>query len=192
MSRGCRFRCEAVVGERPISFERQARNTELDLLALGLVAHSLDGALLHDTQRVMSEESATHSPAELVRNQIEALKRRDFDAAMSFWGSDPVWDMSPMGLGMYEGAGAIRRFLEDWTGSYEEWENEPEEVRDLGNGVVVAVFLQAARPVGSRGHVQLRYASVSDMVEGLFVRITNYSDIDEARVAAERLAESRG
>ena len=48
------------------------------------------------------------------------------------------------------------------------------------------------RPVGSSGYVQLRYASVSEWVDGLIVRATFYLDIDEARVAAERLAESKG
>ena len=37
----------------------------------------------------------------------------------------------------------------------------------------------------------MRYASVNSGVHGLFERITNYSDIDEARAAAERLAEGR-
>jgi hypothetical protein len=30
------------------------------------------------------------------------------------------------------------------------------------------------------------------LIDGLFVRITNYPDIDAARAAAERLAEERG
>jgi ketosteroid isomerase-like protein len=137
----------------------------------------------------MSHESLTPDAAEVIRGQVEASKRGDFDTAMSFMGPDPVWDMSPMGLGMYEGPVAIRRFFEDWIGSYEEWDSEIEEVLDLGNGVVLAVFLQNARPVGASGHVQLRYASVSELVDGLFVRITNYNDIGEARAAAERLAE---
>jgi hypothetical protein len=54
------------------------------------------------------------------------------------------------------------------------------------------VFLQNARPAGSNGHVRLRYAAVSVWREGVIVRTTNYSDIDEARAAAERLAETRG
>jgi ketosteroid isomerase-like protein len=140
----------------------------------------------------VSQEPTKPDAAEVIRGQVEASKRGDFDTAMSFMGPDPVWDMSPMGLGIYEGVVAVRRFFEDWIGSYEEWESEIEEVLDLGNGVVLAVFLQNARLAGASGHVQLRYASVSELVDGLFVRITNYSDIDEARAAAERLAEERG
>lgn len=139
----------------------------------------------------MTEESTTPDLVELTRRSLDAAKHRDFDAMLSFWGSDPVWDVSPMGLGIYEGAVAIRGFFEDWIGAYEEWDIEPEEVLDLGNGVVLAVFLQNARPVGSNGRVRLRYAAVSVWREGVTVRTTNYSDIDETRAAAERLAETR-
>ena len=45
--------------------------------------------------------------------------------------------------------------------------------------------------VGS-GDVRLRYAAVTAWVEGAVARDTNYTDIDEARAAAERLAQSRG
>jgi len=35
---------------------------------------------------------------------------------------------------------AIRGFLEDWLGAYEEYEIEAEEILDLGNGVVLFVI----------------------------------------------------
>jgi ketosteroid isomerase-like protein len=139
----------------------------------------------------MSEESTTPDLVELTRRQFEAADRDDFDAIMSCWASDAVWDMSPMGLGLYEGA-AIRRFFEDWRGSYEDYETEAEEVLELGDGVTFAVVIQNGRPVGSDGSVRIRYASVLAWVGGLIVRCTTYGDIDEARAAAERLAEERG
>jgi hypothetical protein len=37
----------------------------------------------------------------------------------------------------------------------------------------------------------MRYVSVNCWHEGIFLRITNYTDADEARAAAERLAEER-
>jgi ketosteroid isomerase-like protein len=95
-----------------------------------------------------------------------------------------------MGLGLYEGAGAVRRFFEDWRGSYEEYETEAEEVLELGNGITLAVLVQKGRPRGSDGHVQIRYAAVLQWIDGLIVRVTNYSDASEARAAGERLAES--
>ena len=75
---------------------------------------------------------------------------------------------------------------------YEELEFGLEEVRDLGKGVVFAVVIQNGRPVGSAGHVRQREGWVFVWVGGLIARLTIYADIDEARAAAERLAEERG
>ena len=50
----------------------------------------------------------------------------------------------------------------------------------------------SGRPVGSTGRVENRVVIVAVWEEGLIVRVTTYSDIDEARAAAERLAEERG
>jgi ketosteroid isomerase-like protein len=140
----------------------------------------------------MSEESTTSDPVRLVRDAIAAGNSRDFDAMMSFYARDAVWDTSPSGLGVYEGRAAIRRFFEDWLSSYEEWTMDTETILDLGNGVVYTVNDQQARLAGSSGAVRLRDAWVCDLGEGLVVRLTVYPDIDEARAAAERLAEERG
>jgi hypothetical protein len=87
---------------------------------------------------------------------------------------------------------AIRGFWQDWFASYEEHWFGQEEVLDLGNGVVFSVVIQKARLVGSSGEVRLRSGVVGEWAHGLIVRVTLYPDIDEARAAAERLAESRG
>jgi ketosteroid isomerase-like protein len=140
----------------------------------------------------MSEESTTPDLVELARRSFEAADRRDFGALMSFYAPDAVWDTSPMGLGVYENPTAIRGFFEDWMGAYEEYGMALEEVLDLGDGVAFAVAIQKGRPAGSSGEVRLRYASVSIWENSLIVRVTNYTDIDEARAVAERLAEERG
>jgi hypothetical protein len=48
--------------------------------------------------------------------------------------------------------------------------------------------------MGSSGEVTIRYGSVITWDDGLVVRVANYpeADIDEARAAAERLAQERG
>jgi ketosteroid isomerase-like protein len=144
------------------------------------------------TSGMMPHESTTPNPVELMRRVFDIGNRRDFDALVGFWSPDYVWDLTPMGLGVYEGASAIRSFFEDWQGAYEEFEAEPVEIHDLGGGVVFAVISQTARPVGSSGNVQFRYGAVALWQAGLAVRTTNYSNLDEARAAAERLAEERG
>jgi ketosteroid isomerase-like protein len=140
----------------------------------------------------MSEESTTPDLVELNRRSIEAAARQDFDVAMSVYSPRAVWDMSRLGLGDYEGAAAIRGLFEDWMRAFEEFDIEIEEILDIGSGITIAVVHQGGRPAGSTGYVQLRFASVVEWTEGMIDRMTNYTDIDEARAAAERLAEGRG
>ena len=88
---------------------------------------------------------------------------------------------------------AIRGFLEDWDRSFEDLEIDVEDVVEIGAGVTLGEVLQSGRPVGSRGgRVSYRLAFVAVWADGLIVRAANYTDIDEARAAAERLAEERG
>ena len=140
---------------------------------------------------VVSEESTTPDLVELQKGLTEAANRRDLDAMMAFFAPDAVYDMSPIGMGVFEGRAAARGFIEDWWGSYEQYEFEAKETLDLGNGVGFRVLIQKGRPVGSSGEVQLRYAAVGVWEGGKIVRMTNYNDIDEARAAAERLARER-
>jgi ketosteroid isomerase-like protein len=95
-------------------------------------------------------------------------------------------------MGTHEGPRAIRRLFEGWMDVYEDVEIGAEEVLDLGGGVILAVFHESGRPVHSGNRVRLRAAWVYEWAEGMVVRATTFPDIDEARAAAERLAESRG
>ena len=140
----------------------------------------------------MSEESTTPDPAELTRLAFEAVNQRDIDAVMSFFAPDAVLDGRAAG-GLYEGRAAIRGFLDDWFGSFAELRMEVEEFVVLDDGVVLAVVNQEGRPVGVDGQVHQREGwAIRWSADGLLVRLTTHTDIDEARAAAERLAESRG
>ena len=140
----------------------------------------------------MTQQSPAPDLVELSRLSFEPAKSRNFDAMMVFWADDPLWDLSPMGLGVYRGTAAVRGFFEDWIGSYERFEVELKECLELGNGVVLNVIVQTASLAGSSADVMLRYASVTLWENSLIVSVTNYPAIDEARAAAERLAEERG
>jgi len=139
----------------------------------------------------MPEESTTLDLVELLRRALEAANRRDLDAVISFYASDAVFEGRGVGT-TFEGRAAIRSFLEDWFGAYEELEVKLEHVRDLGNGVVFAVVVQDGVPAGSagRGRFWQREGWVFLWERGLIARHST-DDIDEARAAAERLAESR-
>jgi ketosteroid isomerase-like protein len=135
----------------------------------------------------MTEEPATPDLVELVRNQVEALDRGDFDGVMSSVAEDAVLDGRVESL---EGRAAIRGFLPDWFRAWEELDFELEEVSDLGGGVVFAVVIQDGRPVGGDGRVRQREGWVYLCVGGSIARLTT-SEVEQARAAAERLAEER-
>jgi hypothetical protein len=63
---------------------------------------------------------------------------------------------------------------------------------DLGGGVVLAVNDQRGRLAGSTAEVRLRDAWVYECADAVIARLTMYLDVEEARAAAERLAEERG
>jgi hypothetical protein len=140
----------------------------------------------------MPEKPTTPDVVEHTRRGVEATNRGDLDATLSVYGPNSVWDNSAVGLGTNEGFAAIRRFIEDWWSSYVELEIMIEETRDLGNGVGLAILVQRGRPLGSIGQLELRYATVTDLVGGVIEHTDGYTDIDEARAAAERLADERG
>ena len=137
----------------------------------------------------MSEESTTPDLEELAQRLTDAINARDFDAVISFYAPDAVLDQFT--FGMFEGRTAIRSFIEDWFGAYDEIETEVEERRDLGHGMAFIVYVQRGRLRGSAGWVRARVAFVNAWVDGLIQRTTVYEDIDEARAAAERLAQER-
>jgi ketosteroid isomerase-like protein len=140
----------------------------------------------------MPEESTTPDLVERWQKTAEAHARSDFQTMMRFFAPDAVWDASSAGVGNFEGAAAIRSFLEEWIGAYEEYEYNQEEGQDLGNGVLFVVATLGGRPAGSGGRVQERWGYTVTWTEGMIARVVGRADIDNARPAAERLAEERG
>jgi ketosteroid isomerase-like protein len=134
------------------------------------------------------------SPDVLALTRAFAHVGGSVDDEMSFYGPDPVYDLSPMGIGIFEGHDAIRTFLEGWMTSYERYEEEVHEIRDFGNGVAFAAIRESARPRGSDADSRVHsvYGFVIVWSDGKIARITAYPDVKEARAAAERLAQERG
>jgi ketosteroid isomerase-like protein len=135
----------------------------------------------------MHEESTI----ELTRRSLEAWNTGDVDAAMVMFSSNPVWDATGVGLGVYEGRAAIREYLVGWIGFLDETHFELEEIVDLGRGIIFAVAFTTGRMKGSSGELDLRWAAIAHWAADLIVRVAAYTDIDEARATAERLAKGR-
>jgi len=143
---------------------------------------------------MMSEESTTPDLVERWHKTAEAHARRDFDGMISFFAPDAVWDSSSAGVGAYfEGVTAIRSFLEEWIAPFEDYEYNQEASQDLGNGVLFVVATYGGRPASSSGgRVQEQRSYTVTWTDGLIARVVGRADIDEARAAAERLAQERG
>jgi limonene-1,2-epoxide hydrolase len=139
----------------------------------------------------MPEESTTPDLVELWGRATEAVVRRDYDAAMSFYATDAVWQARGLGR-TFEGRAAVRRFLEEWIGDYEEYGVEILDGENLGNGVLLVGSRHDVRPRGSSRMIQELWAFTVEWDGRVIMRVTAHRDVDEARAAAERLAESRG
>jgi len=138
----------------------------------------------------MPDESTTPDPVELTRLVFEAVNQRDIDTVMSFVAPDAVFDGR---VEVLKGRAAIRGFLEEWFGFFAELRYEVEELVVLEDGVVLAVVYQEGRPVGAGGQVHQREGWASCWsADGLLVQLTTRTDVDEARAAAERLAQETG
>jgi ketosteroid isomerase-like protein len=140
----------------------------------------------------MTEESTTPDLEES-RSAVEADSYDQFAAFIErHWAADAVLDMGDVGLGPFEHLAAILAFLKDYWLMWEEHHHYVEDIVDLGHGVGYMVVREDGRMKGSDAPVEGRNAWVSISENGKVVRNTLYTDIDEARAAAERLAEERG
>ena len=141
----------------------------------------------------MAEESTTPDLVELMRRGFEAISTGDLDEALRFLTHDAVVDMTrTIGI-VVHGRDALRAFQEDWLAGYDDVAYAPEEFVDVGNGVAFVRVLQTARPKGTTGQVTQRELNVVITEDGRVVRMVIYpeSELDEARVDAERLAKER-
>jgi len=138
----------------------------------------------------MTDEATTPGLVERALAMFAAGDRGDIDAAIEFFAPDVVWEMVGSGIRI-DGAASLRDFMQDWVNRYEDYQWRVEEALDMGNGVVLIVYLDSGRPSGSPFTVQERGVVVIEWTEGLIVRVTDFDcdQIDEARAAAERLAQ---
>lgn len=137
----------------------------------------------------MAQESTNPNLVELTQRVFDELDRRDFDAAMIAFAPDAVWESEVLETS-FTGTAAIREFLEHWSAAYDAFEVQAEDIDDLGNGIVLCVFMN--RPLDGVGEPSLRFALISVWEDGVLRRVIGSEDIAGARSTAVRLAESRG
>jgi ketosteroid isomerase-like protein len=103
--------------------------------------------------------------------------------AEQFVTRDFVWDMSKFGgwpeQQIYEGSEGARSFLRDWLDAWEDWELEVDALHDAGEQVVAAMR-QRGRSKTTGLPVDMRFAMVWSVRDGMQTRMEMYADLAEA------------
>ena len=128
---------------------------------------------------------------ELLKGSYAALNRRDIDGTLEVLDADAKWvehsDLPE--AGSYEGRETIRGFLEQFLDSWDEFEQQIEEIHVEEDCVLLFIRLTSSGR-GSGIDVQSRYAHLWIMRDDRAVRVDAYYDRDSA-LAALRAAHGR-
>jgi ketosteroid isomerase-like protein len=138
----------------------------------------------------MSEESASPDLVVLTQSVFDAVDRGDLDGAFGAFAPDAIW-VSEVLETTFEGMPSIRRFIERWTSVYEAFDVQTEDILDVGNGVVLCVFMNRSHDPDGAGEPTLRFALVILWADGAIQMVTGDEDIAGARATADRLARER-
>jgi ketosteroid isomerase-like protein len=90
-----------------------------------------------------------------------------------------IWDMSRYEgwpeQQRYAGAEGAQRFLDNWTGAWDDWELEIEQIYDAGDRVVV-VLGQRGRAQTTGMALEMLFAQTWTVRDGQLARMDMYSD----------------
>jgi ketosteroid isomerase-like protein len=96
---------------------------------------------------------------------------------------DFVWDMSTFRgwpeQPYYEGTDEVRRFFREWMEPFDDWRIDVQALHDAGEKVV-SVCRQTARARTSGMPIEMNFAMVFTLRNGLQTRMQMYADPDEA------------
>jgi ketosteroid isomerase-like protein len=114
---------------------------------------------------------------EIVRRMIEAISGRDIDALLA--GTDPEFELTPLTSTWpepYHGHDGLRRWLSDTAATWDRFELDVEEMRELDGETVLAVVHWRGRPRGADDELDGPAAGVWRVRGGLAVSATLYPD----------------
>src|SRR5215207_5890139 len=123
----------------------------------------------------MSQESV-----EVVRDSVRAFAEGGLAAMAQFWAADIDWRAMEGALddvGEIRGPAALRAYYQDWIDTFDDIAVVAEELRDAGDGRVVATQHVTGRAKASGVETELRYAVVYTVREGQIVRGREYIDL---------------
>jgi ketosteroid isomerase-like protein len=129
---------------------------------------------------------------EVVRKVLDEWNRGDVEAVIARTSDDLEW--LPVLVESVEGGGfrghdGFREFLREWITTWETWELEAEEIREVGEQVLVLTRVHATGR-GSGIGLDQSFAHLFEFREGLICRAQTFFDRDEALAVAEGRREA--
>jgi ketosteroid isomerase-like protein len=107
----------------------------------------------------MSQENV-----EIVRQMLQAFADGGLAAMAEFWDPDIDWRAAEGALddvGEMHGPVAVRRYIQDWIDTFDDFSVVAEELRDVGDDRVLAIQRVNGRAKLSGTETDLRYAVVN-------------------------------
>jgi ketosteroid isomerase-like protein len=123
----------------------------------------------------MSQENVA-----VVRRMYDAFHSGDAEGAVEHFAPDVTVDATARPDGeVGKGREALWRIVASWVAAFDEWSEEIEAIRDLGDHVLVAAT-QRGRGKGSGIEIETRYALIYRVEDGKISGMTFYSDVADA------------
>jgi ketosteroid isomerase-like protein len=131
-----------------------------------------------DTGRAMSQENV-----EVVRRMLQAFADGGLDAMAEFWDPDIDWRAAEGAIddvGEMHGPVVVRRYIQDWIDTFDDFGVVVEELRDVGDDRVLSIQRLKGQAKLSGAETDLRYALVSTVRDGKVVRAREYLNAEDA------------
>jgi ketosteroid isomerase-like protein len=123
----------------------------------------------------MSEENV-----QVVRRMYEAFHGGDAAGALACFDPEVVIDVSRrLEGGIGHGRDELNKMINQWVGTFDDWREEIEEIRDCGAQVYV-LAVQYGRGKGSGIEVEERYALIYEVRGDKIARMAMYGEPSEA------------
>jgi ketosteroid isomerase-like protein len=127
-----------------------------------------------------------------IREILDAWNRGDIEGVVARTAEDIVWVPVTVatveGQSGFRGRDGFRQFFEQWRETWETWNIELHECREVGDRIVALGHVRA-RGRGSGVELDTPVAYIFEFREGLVERGQSFFDHEEALAAAERRKE---
>jgi ketosteroid isomerase-like protein len=122
-----------------------------------------------------------------LREGYELMNRRDYDAVLARVHPDFVYEndpAGPLGATVYRGRAAVKRFWEDFLGTWREFRHEPYEFREAPDGKILVRVHLTTYVEGAEEPIRLDYTHLWTIRDDAPEHCRLYFDYAEALKAA--------